>query len=1013
MAAPAIVATLGLDPAMRSPEGAAIEAKVVERLADVKSISERRSPAEDAWLVQVTLVSDHNKGVEKALALMLAHGLTHAVEVGTHLGAVALAEENRYRTVEIDGQQRHVYFARAFDPRGGETRYATVFLRQLGRRVRALEAAEQASLRAIVAERFDAMSPNQRRAFAWVFQDAVLSEASARESLERDVVGEFPACLVLGGDAALLRDFLERFAARAPTELAQVPMDAVAAVQPAELVEAWLLRVLPALPAKERPQAWRRLAQIRGTGAAAALAEATCEPAGLRIAARYFERHPDLATGALESVAGRRGKKWDAARGLLALHTQSSTTGPALVETPESSWPRVLRDAPWRLPKRPVVALALTPLEVEEKVCEHLSEPLPYEPGQEKRAEEQYTSGGPKRASRWVLEKLPPERVRELLVRDGHEMRLHREDLEQVAARFGDQLPKVCIDIALKWPKKHVRFLSAVRSVRAVNALLELCDDPLVERDALAGFAREAMTVGIALWPIVLAPDGPTELARHRAERLLGILRRRGLELELRLAASRYGEEANAAADAFMKRDPLLDYAPLPTKTFFDAPERLPPLVLRDGTALPSEAVRRVIEMLRVAGRDGYAGMQELRAAVTEESADAFAWALFLAWERAGMPIDEWPLFATGHLGGEESARGLDERIRAWPTSGGGVARMRMALEALARNGSPEALVRLRNAGQRSRYADTQQQVSELLDEVASARGLTRDELHERLVPTLGLEAGWPKLDFGAQRFELRVGEDLEVFLFAEGARLEKLPRPRKADDPALVRAAKERFAGLSADVREVVSGERRHFQRAMRTRRSWSREDFERLVAHPLLGRMVRGLVWVADARVLRVDEAGGFTDVDDVAYEPEGRVRLAHPAIDDADALAHMSAVFADYQILQPFPQLRREVFRWSQEEARESTYEGLRGQPRRAKDLLALLEGGTWFEVGRDLGTCVGDHVVHAKVSPGLSGSWSDAKQQLGTLRAYDASGAAAPFGALDPLGASELLRDLQVF
>ncbi|MCB9600966.1 MAG: DUF4132 domain-containing protein [Sandaracinus sp.] len=1049
--APAVIASLSLDPAMRTPEGTEIETTVAARLSDVKAISEKRSPSEDAWLVLIALVADHNRGVENAVALMLAHGSRHALEVGAHLGDVALREEQRYRTVMIDGRERPIYFGRAFDSRGGESRYATAYVRRLGPLLEEVDIAERASLRTLVAARFDRLSPDQRRAFAWTFRDAEWSEASAREALTRDVVGEFPAGLLLAHDEALLSEVLERFVERAATELSQVWMAHVAPMQRAEVVESWLLRVLPHLPTKERPPAWRRLAQIRGKGAALALAEATADRSGLVRATRYFERHPDLAREALESVASRRGKKWDAARGLLALHEQAANVV-LLDEVPEAEWPEVLRAAPWRAPKRPAIALAVAPLEVEEKVVERLDEPLSYKAGREKRAEEEYAKAGPKRASRYVFEQLPPARVRELLVRDGSEIRLHRECLEIVAARFGDELPSVCIDIALKWPKKHVRFFSSVRSVRAVHALLELCDDPIVERDALPGLAREAMTVGLALWPIVWAPaseesaendanagasksastksastksastkstsstgpsSSPSDETRHRAERWLEILRRRGLELELRLAAVRYGDEGKTAADAFFRRDPLLHYAPLPKTSFFDLPEHLPPLVMHDGRALPREAVTRVIEMLRVAGRDGYAGLDALRAAVTPESADTFAWALFLAWERAGMPIDEWPIFATGHLGGEACARGLDERARTWATNGAGVARMRMALEALARNGSPEALVRLRNAGQRSRYADTQQQVNELLDEIAASRGLTRDELHERLVPTLGLEAGWPVLDYGSQRFEVRVGEDLEVFLFAEGARLEKLPKPRKADDAALAKAAKERFAGLSADVREVVIGERRHFQRAMRSRRAWSREDFERFVAHPLLGRMVRGLVWVVDERVLRVDEAGGFADADDVAYVPEGRIRLAHPAIDDADALARMQALFLDYRILQPFPQLRREVFRLSDEEAASSRYEGLRGAPRRARDLLVLLEGGTYTQVKEHLRTRLGPHEVHVEVSPGLAGSWSESKQELGRVFAYDAAGHEVPFGTLDPLGVSEVLRDLQVF
>ncbi|MEZ4253993.1 MAG: hypothetical protein R3B99_37780, partial [Polyangiales bacterium] len=610
-AAPTVIASLSLDPTMRTPEGTKIETKVAARLGDVKAISEKRSPSEDAWLVLVTLVADHNRGVENAVALMLAHGLRHAIEVGAHLGDVALREDQRYRTVVIDGRERPIYFGRAFDSRGGESRYATAYLRRLGPLLEEVDATERASLRGVVAARFDRLSPDQRRAFAWTFRDAEWSEASAREALTRDVVGEFPAGLLLGHDEALLSDVLDRFAERAATELSQVWMAHVAPAQRAEVVESWLLRVLPHLPPKERPPAWRRLAQIRGKGAALALAEASADRSGLVRATRYFERHPDLARDALESVASRRGKKWDAARGLLALHEQAANVV-LLDEVPEAEWPEVLRAAPWRAPKRPVVALSLAPIEVDEKVVERLDEPLKYQAGREKHAEEEYAKAGPKRASRYLFAQLPPARVRELLVRDGGEMRLQRECLEVVAARFGDELPSVCIDIALKWPKKHVRFFSSVRSVRAVHALLELCDDPIVERDALPGLAREAMTVGLALWPIVWAPaseestendanaassksaskaasskaassksassksassigpsTSPSDETRHRAERWLEILRRRGLELELRLAATRYGDEGKAAAEAFFRRDPLLHYAPLPDTTTF------------------------------------------------------------------------------------------------------------------------------------------------------------------------------------------------------------------------------------------------------------------------------------------------------------------------------------------------------------------------------------------------------------------------------------------------------------
>jgi hypothetical protein len=133
-----------------------------------------------------------------------------------------------------------------------------------------------------------------------------------------------------------------------------------------------------------------------------------------------------------------------------------------------------------------------------------------------------------------------------------------------------------------------------------------------------------------------------------------------------------------------------------------------------------------------------------------------------------------------------------------------------------------------------------------------------------------------------------------------------------------------------------------------MVTRRRWSLTEFrELLAAHPLVRHLVRRLVWIAvemdqyKSTTFRVAEDGTFASVDDGALRvPETVVvGVAHPVnMQRGGQVAAWSELFADYEILQPFPQLGRAVHALTDEE--------------RAAGNLARFEGAT-VPVGRVLG------------------------------------------------------------
>ncbi|MGW2314689.1 DUF4132 domain-containing protein, partial [Actinomadura luteofluorescens] len=182
------------------------------------------------------------------------------------------------------------------------------------------------------------------------------------------------------------------------------------------------------------------------------------------------------------------------------------------------------------------------------------------------------------------------------------------------------------------------------------------------------------------------------------------------------------------------------------------------------------------------------------------------------------------------------------------------------------------------------------------------------------LVPDFGLDAdGTLTLDYGPRRFVVSFDEQLRPQVADEGGtRRKALPKPGAKDDPDLAPAAHRRFAELRKDVRAVASAEVARLESAMVSGRAWTRDEFGAfLVAHPLMWHLARRLVWLAGDRAFRLAEDRTFADLDDEAVEPAASadVRIAHPLL-LGDSLAAWSQVFADYEILQPFPQLGRPV-------------------------------------------------------------------------------------------------------
>ncbi|MEV0663071.1 DUF4132 domain-containing protein [Actinomadura luteofluorescens] len=403
--------------------------------------------------------------------------------------------------------------------------------------------------------------------------------------------------------------------------------------------------------------------------------------------------------------------------------------------------------------------------------------------------------------------------------------------------------------------------------------------------------------------------------------------------------------------------------------------DALPRPLLREGGELPREAARNLLLALTVspgARLDVTSVVDGAARACEPESLTAFVWAQFEAWQAAGMPKGSgFVLSALGRFGDDVVVRRLAPLAKEWPGRSGGYSSAVQGLEALVDIGTDLALTHLNGIAQKSRYKGLRGEAQRKLAQIAERRGLTPGQLADRLVPDFGLDAdGTLTLDYGPRRFVVGFDEQLRPQVSDEGgARRKALPKPGAKDDPDLAPAAYRRFAELRKDVRAVASAEVARLESAMVAGRAWTRDEFGSfLVAHPLMWHLARRLVWLGGDRAFRLAEDRTFADLEDETVEPAASagVRIAHPVL-LGDSLAAWSQVFADYEILQPFPQLGRPVHALADGEGENGRLERFEGVTVPTGRFLGLTRTAWKRGAPQDNGI---EHWISCTLAPGVT-------------------------------------------
>lgn len=467
---------------------------------------------------------------------------------------------------------------------------------------------------------------------------------------------------------------------------------------------------------------------------------------------------------------------------------------------------------------------------------------------------------------------------------------------------------------------------------------------------------------------------------------------------------------------------------------FLPAAMRRP--TLRGGGALSLVATTHLGVLLSMSTLQvPHGGLAEVRAVCAPESLAEFAWDLFESWLSVGAPKKEsWAFAALGLLGNDETARRLAPRIREWPAEAAH-ARAAVGLDILAAIGTDVALMHLSGIAGKVKYKGLKDKASARIAELAELRGLPPEELADRLVPDLGLDRdGTLELDFGPRRFRLGFNEMLKPFVRdAAGARLKDLPKPNRGDEAVLAAAAVERYRSIKKDAREIAGLQVARCEQAMCRKRRWNAGAFRAcFIEHPLMRHLARRVVWGVYREQLfmdgfRVAEDLTLTDRHDDSFvlPPDAEVGIAHVLDMPVELVADFERVFADYEIVQPFRQIGREIYLLTDEERRDGQVTRFKDKRVATGSVLGLVGRGWERGEVQDAGwmSCFlkrlpGDLVAELSIDPGtIAGDamW-EPEQTLPRLRvrrqgSEDDNGV-VPLTALDPVWVSELIRDIDL-
>lgn len=309
---------------------------------------------------------------------------------------------------------------------------------------------------------------------------------------------------------------------------------------------------------------------------------------------------------------------------------------------------------------------------------------------------------------------------------------------------------------------------------------------------------------------------------------------------------------------------------------------------------------------------------------------ESFALEVFSRWiEEGAAAKTKWVLYFAGVHGGSEAIDTLVHYIREWSENSRGAIACD-AVNAIALNGSSTALMIVDEMSRKYKKRQVRSAAGLAMSSAAEQLGITREELADRIVPDLGFDEKMCRtFDYGPRQFSVYLTPALDIEIFNGDKQVKNLPKPGVNDDAEKAEKAYAEFKDMKKQMKSAVTAQRSRLEYVLMCDRKWTAEGWTKLfVRNPLMHCFAIGLIWgVYDENGLsatfRYLDDGSFTTSDEDEFDiPENaQIGLVHPIELTDEELSAWKEQLSDYEIVQPFDQLERPVYRMTDKEKTET--------------------------------------------------------------------------------------------
>ena len=313
----------------------------------------------------------------------------------------------------------------------------------------------------------------------------------------------------------------------------------------------------------------------------------------------------------------------------------------------------------------------------------------------------------------------------------------------------------------------------------------------------------------------------------------------------------------------------------------------------------------------------------------------------------------KWVLYFASVYGGKQAMDLLDELMAHWPLmQKGGLAKE--IPHAILLNGSSEYIMKVEKMSRKHRFNSIRKASADALLCASEKLGISKEEFADLMVPDLDFDEQMCRIfDYGSRQFKVYISPKLEPEIYCDDKKLKSMPKPAAGDDKSKADAAYKEFTAMKKLMKTVVTAQRVRLENTMRTGRTWTSQNWNKLfVANPIMHRFAIGLIWgiYQDDKLetsFRYLDDGSFTTANDEAFTlPEhAQIGLVHPVELSDEALAAWKQQLKDYEILQPFVQLDRNVFKPTDEEQSGDCIERFKGQTIKSTELAGAMNKIGW--------------------------------------------------------------------